>query len=105
GMSRLEKGSSPPRLMPGNVLRFMPKFGSGRVLSATRAATTVPGTSAACQLVAGKPEVEMASAGDLSMQDDCICQRPSRDVLDGSAKDGAEKKVGSSRIDQIGRKR
>src|SRR5208282_300115 len=80
-MSRLEKGISPPSTMPGNCFRFIPKLGSGRVLSVTSAPTTVPGISAECQPLAAKPGVEMASPEERSTQDDCIFQMPCRSNL------------------------
>src|SRR3974377_494643 len=80
-MSRLEKGSSPPRLTPGNDFKFRPKLGSGSVLSVTRVPTTVPGTSGLCHCVTAKPAVEMDSPGDLSAQEDCICQLPWREKV------------------------
>src|SRR5271157_2503787 len=80
-MSRSEKGLSPPSTMPGNCFRFIPKLGSGRVLSDTSAPTTVPGVSAECHPLAAKPGVEMASPVERSTQEDCIFQMPWRSNL------------------------
>src|SRR5208283_3667785 len=61
GMSRVAKTPLLSITKPGNDFRFIPKSGSGRVLSVTNAPTTVPGTSAACHLEASKPTVEICS--------------------------------------------
>ena len=63
--------------MPGIERRFSPKYGSGNVPSATRAATTVDGTVAACQPSARNAGTEMCSPFALSLHEDWSSQ-PSR---------------------------
>src|SRR5579862_6697622 len=56
--------------MPGNLARLSPKNGSGYVLSATRAATTVEGTAVWCQVLASKPAPEIFAPGAEILQED-----------------------------------
>src|SRR5580700_10503658 len=66
----------------------MPKNGSGRVLSFTRAATTVVGTVASCHPFGTKAAVEMVSPLASALAEDCSvqCSRSaSLSVLAGAA--------------------
>src|SRR5258708_3640422 len=59
---------------PANWRRFMAKNGSGRVLSLTRAATTVVGTVTSCQLLGMKPREAMTSPLATTLAEVCIVQ-------------------------------
>src|ERR1700728_764320 len=59
---------------PANWRRFVAKNGSGRVLSFTKAATTVVGTVASCHPLETKAAVEIISPLASTLADDCSVQ-------------------------------
>src|SRR5579864_9340787 len=71
--------------MPGYWRRFVPKRGSGKVLSFTSAATTVVGTVASCQPLGTNFGVEMISPLAFTLVEVCSVQPSCR----GSVASGA----------------
>src|SRR5579864_5985173 len=83
-MATLEKFPPMGYVMPGNSRRFMAKNGSRRVLSFTRAATTVVGTLALCHPLGIKRGVEMISPLASTLAEDCRVQEsPSTNFSEG----------------------
>src|SRR5579863_5295288 len=90
-MATLEKFPPMGYVMPGNSRRFMAKNGSGRVLSFTRAATTVVGTLALCHPLGMKRGVEMISPLASTLAEDCRAQEsPSNNFSEGGLWAGRE---------------
>src|SRR5580704_12653349 len=81
-IGRLTKVCPMGYVIPGSLRRFMPKYGSGRCLALTSAATTVVGTVTAYQPCGRNLSVETTSPGESTLYSDCSVQPSLRTSLD-----------------------
>src|ERR1700688_1138726 len=97
----LEKFAPMGYVTPGNWRRFVAKNGSGRVLSFTRAATTVVGTVMLCHPFGMKPGVETTSPLVSTLAEDCSVQESRRTSFSecGSLSAGLDASVARRRCD------